>query len=152
MKKFLLIIFMAMNVLIMAGASVLLVERIRPHALPVGIFVRRLPSRSISPPAPQPPSPATPAPTRKILFSYGNSKAKTVMIRADFTGGKDEPMQRDEKGIWKYTATLQPGEYAYCFAVDGKSVRDPANKRTKKVEALLVSALLVTAPPSAPQH
>ena len=73
------------------------------------------------------------------------------MIRADFTGWRAEPMQRAPGGnIWKYMAVLEPGEYAYCFSVDDKSIRDPANKRTKQVGKTRVSSIVVQAPASTP--
>jgi len=81
---------------------------------------------------------------RKILFSFNNAKARLVMIRADFTGWKAEPMQKEGKQLWTYTATLTPGDYGYLFAVDGKAIRDPANKKTKKIGTNLVSLKTVT--------
>ena len=73
------------------------------------------------------------------------------MIRADFTGWRAEPMHK-EPGvpIWKYMAVLEPGEYAYCFSVDDKSIRDPANKRTKQVGKTRVSSIVVQALTPAP--
>src|SRR4029077_8460889 len=113
----------------------------------------------VTPGAPGAAAPATPpaagaaqaAPNQhKILFAYRNAKARKVMIRADFTGWRAEPMQKDANNIWRYTALLEPGEYAYCFSVDNKSIRDPANKRTKQVGKPFVSAIVVKAPPAAP--
>ena len=71
------------------------------------------------------------------------------MIRADFTGWRAEPMQKEPGGhTWKYMAVLEPGEYAYCFSVDDKSIRDPANKRTKQVGKTRVSSIVVQPPAS----
>ena len=165
MKKFLLMVFIAIDLFIIVGAGRVLVERLRPQTIPVGFSNDKFPLRSISTPTPRLPSPAVqtpvaaPAPvslapaassTRKILFSYRNSKAKKVMIRADFTGWKAEPMQTDKRNTWRYTAELEPGEYAYCFSIDGKSLRDPANKRTKKVGTTVVSTVVIAAPSSVP--
>ena len=73
------------------------------------------------------------------------------MIRAEFTGWRAEPMDKDAAtGVWKYTAVLDPGEYAYCYSVDDKSIRDPANKHTKLVGKTVVSLLVVPAPKTAP--
>ena len=45
-------------------------------------------------------------------------------------------------------AILEPGEYAYCLSVDGKKpIKDPFNKRVKKVGTTFVSAIVV--PPAA---
>jgi len=82
-------------------------------------------------------------------FSYRNSRAKHVAIRADFTGWKAAPMTRDDKGVWTYTIALTPGEYAYCYSVDDKPpLKDPANKRTKLIGRAVVSAIVVEAPSS----
>ena len=78
------------------------------------------------------PCPFRMATTQTKIFSYRNSHAKRVAIRADFTGWKAEPMQRDAAGVWTYKAALSPGEYAYCYSVDDKPpLKDPINKRTK---------------------
>ncbi len=90
--------------------------------------------------------------TRKIGFSYHNGKAKQVFIRADFTGWKAEAMNKDARGMWVYQASLTPGEYAYCYTVDDKTFRDPANKRTKQIGRTLVSSVLVTPPPLVAGH
>ena len=51
---------------------------------------------------------------------------------------------------WTYMAALEPGEYAYCFSVDNKSIVDPANKRTKQVGKTRVSSIVVQS--AAPPH
>jgi len=89
-----------------------------------------------------PPAPAD-STTRKILFSYHNAHAKHASIRADFTGWKAEAMQKSASGEWTYLARLTPGEYAYCYTVDDKTFKDPANKRTKQIGRTMVSAILV---------
>lgn len=88
------------------------------------------------------PSSAAPG-MRRILFSFSNAKAKQVSLRADFTGWKAEAMRRDARGVWTYQANLIPGEYAYIFTMDDKPIRDPANKRTKRIGTTQVSAILV---------
>jgi hypothetical protein len=108
------------------------------------------PAPSAQPPAASPAAASANAAARKILFQYRNSKARKVMIRADFTGWRAEPMQKDPAtSTWKYTGVLEPGEYAYCFSVDDKSIRDPANKRTKQVGKTFVSSIIVSANPAA---
>ena len=86
--------------------------------------------------------------TRKIKFTYRNPKAHKVFIRADFTGWKAQPMDRDANGVWTFMAPLTPGEYAYCYTADDRTFKDPANKRTKVIGRTTVSAILVEALPS----
>jgi hypothetical protein len=81
--------------------------------------------------------------TRNIKFTYRNPKAHQVSIRADFTGWKAMPMQKDAAGMWAFATALAPGEYAYCYTVDDKTFKDPANKRTKQIGRTFVSAILV---------
>ncbi len=89
-------------------------------------------------------APVAPASSNhNVLFVYFNAKAKEVFIRADFTGWRAEPMKKMTANKWVYTAVLTPGEYAYCFSVDGRSIKDPANKRTKRVGQTVVSAKTV---------
>jgi hypothetical protein len=84
------------------------------------------------------------ATARQILFKYRSSKPKKVMIRADFTGWRAESMTKNAANqTWEFTAALEPGEYSYLFSVDDRPVRDPANKRTKKVGTTVVSSLVV---------
>jgi hypothetical protein len=106
-----------------------------------------------------PPVPAgNPAPAssengvRHIQFVYRNPKARQVSIRADFTGWKAEPMQKDARGIWVYQSALTPGEYAYCYTVDDKTFRDPANKRTKQIGHTFVSSIVVSPLAAKPPH
>jgi len=80
---------------------------------------------------------------RNIQFAFHNSKAKQVSIRADFAGWKAQAMHKDASGKWVFQAALPPGEYAYCFIVDGKAIRDPAAKRSKVIGQTTVSAVVV---------
>jgi 1,4-alpha-glucan branching enzyme len=95
-------------------------------------------------------TPANDSLVRKILFTYRNSHARQVSIRADFTGWKAEPMQKGANGAWTYQAPLTPGEYAYCYTADDKTFKDPANKRTKLIGRTTVSAILVEPLPPKP--
>ena len=161
MKKFFLIVFILADLALIAVSVLFLVFRLGSKKNP---FVPRLiPSGSGAAPtvAGAPPAAGSavsaPAPAatdvslkpdasgaRKILFTYRNSRPKKVMIRADFTGWRAEPMEKDAATpVWKYMAVLEPGEYSYLFSVDDKPVRDPANKRTKKVGTTIVSSLVV---------
>jgi hypothetical protein len=172
MKKFFLIVFILLDLIIIAASVLFLIARMQTtsgtmmiggHAVPMTIPI---PMKPVTPPTasavpttattPAPPA-ATPATfpvgtSRKILFSYKNAKARKVQIRADFTGWRAEPMQKDANNVWHYTAALEPGEYAYCFSVDDKSIKDPANKRTKQVGKTFVSAIVVQASAPPPHH
>jgi hypothetical protein len=178
MKKILLVIFIVLDLAVISLASMFLRARIKgePFQVPMlptalsNILPKNLPGigQPAAVPSPQaavprtapavpaakPAAPAAPAApilppnSHKILFSYKNSKPRKVMIRADFTGWKEEPMVK-EGNEWKYTAILEPGEYAYCFSIDGKKpIKDPFNKRVKKVGTTFVSSIVV--PPTAP--
>lgn len=173
MRKLALVLFILLDLAVMGGASLLLymhfsgknfealglkgkpmaTEEIKP-VTPESLVGRPGGNSLISPPAGSTTTPvgmstsALPGPgvesgTRNIKFTYRNPKAKSVSIRADFTGWKASAMQRDSTGIWTYQAALTPGEYAYCFTVDDKTFKDPANKRTKQIGRTFVSAILV---------
>ena len=176
MKKFFLILFILADLTVMAGASAYLYTYVqhkksgvpmRSFGLPQAIHlaprtVKLAPAvatssavvlgapaaPSMTPIAPASVVPATPY--RNIGFSYKNLRAKQVLIRADFTGWKGVPMKRDTNGLWSYTAQLTPGEYAYCFTVDDKIIKDPANKHTKRIAQTQVSAINVEKAPPKP--
>jgi len=163
MKKILLVVLILLDVIIMASAAFFLYMRVTGHSnRPIRIMP--IPVPAPVPASPRPGSlivissstpviantqPPTETGMRKILFSYRNPKAKEVFIRADFTGWKADAMHKDAKGMWDYQANLLPGEYAYCYTVDDKTFRDPANKRTKQIGRTYVSAIVVK-PASAP--
>lgn len=180
MKKVFLILFILLDITVMLGAAVLLYRHFGGTGLDaLGLSSRpAFQGTTVAPPTPDSgeapvrsstnsliSTPAvntstsgvvgtSPAPneagSRNIKFSYRNPKAKQVAIRADFTGWKAVPMQKDAAGIWTHQAALTPGEYAYCFTVDDKTFKDPANKRTKQIGRTFVSAILVKPNPSAP--
>jgi hypothetical protein len=156
MKKLFLGLFILFDLGLIAGSSYVLYKYVKD----------KMPATVGTPAGGTPAAPTTPkpgnngllggavapseTPARKILFSYRNPHAKHVSIRADFTGWKAEPMQKGAKGVWTYQSPLTPGEYAYCFTVDDKTFKDPANKRTKVIGRTTVSAIVVEAlPPKA---
>lgn len=159
MNKPILLTLIAGDVGVMGICFVLLWSRMTPHgeshtprSMPATIHSVNTPVPSpagvTSPQAPasSPASTSTVPVTRKILFAYPNPRAKQVMIRASFTGWKPEPMTPDAHQVWSYRAVLSPGEYQYCFTVDGKTIHDPANKKTKEFENNIVSILTVMPP------
>ena len=52
-------------------------------------------------------------------------------------------MKKDKNSNWSITVPLKVGEYAYNFIVDGKLIRDPSNRKTKKTNQKIPSSLLV---------
>ena len=166
MKKFLLVVFILLDMaLIGAGSFVLygyITHKVQLPALPaLSNPITASPSPATRTPAPLPASsskaigaglvnPVAPGETstRKILFTYRNSRVRQVAIRADFTGWKAQPMVKAANGSWTYLAQLTPGEYAYCFTADDKTFKDPANKRTKVIGRTTVSAIMVEALPA----
>jgi hypothetical protein len=175
MKKFFLVLFILVDLALLSAAVMFLRYHLQS---PSGVSTLKAPP-VIKPPVPAPPiapsaptvplisissksavtPPVVPAEAqvslngqRKILFRYSNGKARQVSIRADFTGWKAEPMKRDDKGVWTYQAALTPGEYAYCFTVDDKTFKDPANKKTKQIGRTFVSAITVESLPVTKTH
>ena len=79
------------------------------------------------------PAPDT-SPLRKILFQYRNSRPFQVELIGDFNDwqpGK-HVMARGMDHMWRVTVPLAPGRFGYQFVVDGKTIRDPANRRFQK--------------------
>jgi hypothetical protein len=163
MKKFFLLIFIVIDLAVFAGACLLIYNRLSEShtpltvatlvpgahpapAMPLSANAVHTSTASMTPaatPATAPGSSSLEPATRNIKFTYRNSKAKQVSIRADFTGWKAQPMIKDAAGVWSFQAALPPGEYAYCFTVDGRAIRDMANKRTKIIGQTTVSAVVV---------
>ena len=169
MKKFFLAIFILFDLALIGAGSYVLYGYVTHKVplpalsmLPKSILPNSVvPSAPAAVPAASPPPPAkaigggllnpvAPAEstTRKILFTYRNSRVRQVSIRADFTGWKAQPMVKAANGNWTYLAQLTPGEYAYCFTADDKTFKDPANKRTKVIGRTTVSAIMVEALPT----
>src|SRR5260370_12531359 len=65
----------------------------------------------------------------KVTVRLRAPKATEVFV----TGlGTRLAMQKDEQGVWSVTTdTLKPDLYAYTFQVDGMSVTDPSNPKSK---------------------
>jgi len=172
MKKFFLVVFIIFDVAVMAGAAFIVYSSVTGKNHGLNKFTTlpgvRLPASGIKATTPlpsanpvaapgaglaAPAAPATgpitpPTPYRNLKFTYKNLKAKQVLIRADFTGWKGVPMKRDATGMWSYVAQLTPGEYAYCFTVDDKIIKDPASKQTKRIAQTMVSAITVEKAPA----
>lgn len=92
------------------------------------------------------PAEASKSATRNIQFVYINSTAKNVSIVGNF-GEKGAPVKTAmEKNRNKWTATLKltPGNYEYTYLVNGRSVRDPYNKKTSNGKSLITVKPLQT--------
>lgn len=166
MKKVFLILFILLDIGLIAGSGYVLMtylkqKKLKTASAPAAVVAQTsvAPGAAPAPSAPVKPgvAPVVPASSgaadsnvRKILFTYRNSKAQLVSIRSDFTGWKAEPMQKGAAGAWTYMAHLTPGEYAYCFTVGDKIINDPANKRTKVIGRTTVSSIVVEALPAKP--
>ncbi len=68
------------------------------------------------------------APTRKVRFEFLAPEARDVWLAGNFNNwdSSANPMEKDEKGIWKTTVSLRPGRYEYRFLKDGNWHNDPA--------------------------
>ena len=64
---------------------------------------------------------------RKTDFSLLAPQAQSVSIAGDFSqwNPSSYPLKMDDKGIWKISLTLNPGQYEYRFFVDGEWQNDP---------------------------
>jgi len=170
MKKFLLTLFLLADLILVIGVSAFLFFYVQGKPLPIpdSLMPIRLPTRaspvtsvaaSTSTVVSTPPLVLIPPPPgaggvtlRNLRFTYKNSKAKEVSIRADFTGWRAKPMVRDSAGVWIYDDKLAPGEYAYAFAVNNGDrisiIPDPASKRSKMIGQNKVSSIEVKPAPS----
>ena len=82
-------------------------------------------------------------PFRRILFRYRDVVPRRVTIVGTFNRWKPQAMRKDRNHLWSIVLKLRPGTYAYNFVVDGKMIRDPANRRAKKAGQKIPSSVLV---------
>jgi 1,4-alpha-glucan branching enzyme len=70
---------------------------------------------------------------KRIQFSLEAGDAKKVSLVGEFNNWNPDtdPMQRDGNGTWTKTKMLSPGNMEYKFWVDGQSIQDPENLRTR---------------------
>jgi hypothetical protein len=66
-------------------------------------------------------------PGKRAKFSFKAVQAKSVKLAGDFTDWEKFPveMKPAEDGAWAAVLSLEPGEYAYRFIVDGEWQDDP---------------------------
>jgi 1,4-alpha-glucan branching enzyme len=63
-------------------------------------------------------------------FVYNNLNAKSVQLVGDFNNWTPEAFRKSTAGRWSVSVSLAAGDYSYNFIVDGKTVRDPNQRRT----------------------
>lgn len=81
----------------------------------------------------------------KVTFRLRAPKAAEVSVAI---GGKSQPMNKDESGLWTLTIGPMPPEiYTYTFNVDGVRMLDTANTMLKNGRALDASVVEVPANP-----
>lgn len=66
-------------------------------------------------------------PGKKAKFIFKAAQARSVKLAGDFTDWEKFPveMKASEDGAWATVLSLEPGEYAYRFIVDGEWQDDP---------------------------
>jgi len=64
---------------------------------------------------------------RKTEFSLSAPQTQSVSTAGDFNqwNPSSHPLKMDDKGIWRVSLTLNPGQYEYRFFVDGEWQNDP---------------------------
>ena len=74
-------------------------------------------------------------PDRRVVFRVFAPKASEVTIVGDWVShglGADGPLQKDNQGIWSFTAgPLAPDFYTYLITIDGVPTIDPKNPTIK---------------------
>lgn len=166
MSRSFLLILLAVDLLVMAGASFILWDRVQkknalsdnlapaPAAAPIvpevtqPLAVETQTAISTEPAKPEPlaleAKPAAPkAPPRRVPFRYRDVVPKRVSVIGEFNSWSPQLMKKDAYGNWTVAISIPPGEYAYNFIVDGKMIRDPNNKKVKKSSRKIPSSVLV---------
>ncbi|MBI2360572.1 MAG: isoamylase early set domain-containing protein [Deltaproteobacteria bacterium] len=64
---------------------------------------------------------------RKTEFRLLAPRAQSVFLCGDFNrwNPSSHPLKKDNKGVWKISLNLDPGQYQYRFLVDGEWQNDP---------------------------
>ncbi len=77
------------------------------------------------------------------LEGYPNAEEVVVAGSFNFFSRKSLILKKDEKGIWRGSAEVEPGEISYSFFVDGKSIPDPKVQKTLQVNGGVNSIVFV---------
>ena len=64
---------------------------------------------------------------RRTEFSLSAPRAQSVFTAGDFNqwNPSSHPLTMDDRGIWRISLALNPGQYEYRFFVDGEWQNDP---------------------------
>lgn len=64
---------------------------------------------------------------KEVFFELDAASAKEVLLAGDFTAWEKTPIKlcKGERGSWKTSVKLAPGQYRYRFVVDGQWQDDP---------------------------
>jgi 1,4-alpha-glucan branching enzyme len=64
---------------------------------------------------------------KEVFFEVDARDAKEVWLAGDFTDWEKSPirLQKGERGSWRTTVKLVPGQYHYKFVIDGQWKDDP---------------------------
>jgi 1,4-alpha-glucan branching enzyme len=64
---------------------------------------------------------------KEVPFEIEAASAREVLLAGDFTGWEKTPikLRKGERGTWRTTVLLPPGQYCYKFVVDGQWKDDP---------------------------
>ena len=80
----------------------------------------------------------------RVAFRYRNSVAKKAFLTGTFNNWTPTAFRKSASGLWTLVVDIAPGDHAYNFVVDGKTVRDPNQRRSDEKGR----SLLRVAPPS----
>src|SRR5688500_1224679 len=84
------------------------------------------------------------APDGRVTFRLYAPKATAVVMRSEGPAPfADQPLAKSDSGVWSLTAQVPADLYIYWFDVDGVSVADPRNNRTRVNMATVRSLLEV---------
>jgi 1,4-alpha-glucan branching enzyme len=115
-------------------------------AASIAVAAPSQPQNSEETSAQEPSKPGASSSEKRILFKYRDAQAQKVAISGEFSRWTPKPMKKDKNGNWTLVFRLKPGEYAYNFIVDGKLIRDPANRRMKPSGQKIPSSVLTVQP------
>lgn len=172
MRRELLVLLLALDLFLMGGSAYLLWRRAR-NFLPLKLFSSKssaivVPDQPVRQPEQSPSENIPEKPVnlnlsqddekpkknrtetdslRNILFRYRDSLPKRVTIVGDFNQWIPRLMNKDSNYNWTIILELKPGQYGYQFIVDGKTIRDPSNRKIiKKPNRKIPCSLLIVKP------
>jgi enterochelin esterase-like enzyme len=122
----------------------------RPIAivLALGALARPLPAQA---PAPRSPNDTLHSPViganGSVTFQLFAPRATAVVLRSEGPAAfANQPLQKNEAGVWTYTVALEPDLYIYWYDVDSTIVSDPRNNNPRVNRTTVRSLLEVPGP------